>query len=493
MNHKNLSRFPRGRGASSRGSRGGKVGRATAAELVPPAPLGLVVGQFLASDLPRTVSAGKTLGITDVETIASFNWLDKADAHITVPGMPPKWTPLDQPRKLEQDSGTYYRDKNAAHYPDFPLEASVEAIMKMSSDADKASYSCPVDVFGCASTLGNLLRFTRGESASFRILVEVVDTTVHFIRREKSSREIIQDVLGYGHTFPETYTTWDKSVRGSTSHQRILKYHFGGLTLPVRFEGDGYFPDHVSASSSKDANSKKAVAAVSVDDLIASLSVSLKVPSSKISLTISDGGRTVPPRATFDLKTRSVRRKAEEAKIIAGEMPRLWLRQTPTLILAYHEQGVFRDINVQDVRAGVGKWQDENQEILARFLGLLERIVGLARDQTVSKLEITCDEGSDTLYVREQIAVIMSAFSPPVEDRWKSWLANHGTRVNGKDNENAGQLEHGSGDELDRIGLDYTVMMSVATVAAVHIERLRKNWVLQIFAGWTLINLIVMD
>ncbi len=371
--------------------------------------------------------------------------------------MPPKWTPLDQPRKLKQDSGTYYRDKNAAHYPDFPLEASVEAIMKMNSDADKASYPGPIDIFGCASTLGNLLRFTRGESASFRILVEVVGTTVHFIRREKSPREIIQDVLGYGHTFPESYTTWDKSVRGSASHQRILKYHFGGLTLLVRFEGDGFLPDHAGASSFEDTSSEKAVGAASVDDdLVASLSVSHKAPSSSTSLTISDGGRAVPSRATFDLKTRSVRRITDEAKIIAGEMPRLWLRQVPTLILAYHEQGVFRDINVQDVRAGVDIWQDENQDILARFAGLLERIVGFARDQAVSKLEITCDEGSDILYVREQIAVTMSAFSPRVKDRWKSWLANHGTIIYGKDNEKAGQLEQGSGAELDRISLDYT-------------------------------------
>lgn len=82
MNYKNLASVSRGRGVSARGSRGGKLAKATAAELVPPAPLGRVVGEFLASDLPRTVSAGKTLGVTDVETIASFNWLNKADAHI---------------------------------------------------------------------------------------------------------------------------------------------------------------------------------------------------------------------------------------------------------------------------------------------------------------------------------------------------------------------------------------------------------------------------
>ncbi|KAJ2968510.1 hypothetical protein NQ176_g9145 [Zarea fungicola] len=326
--------------------------------------------------------------------------------------MPPKWTPLDQPRRLEQDSGTYYRDKNAAHYPDFPLEASVEAIMKMNSDADKASYPGLIDVFGCA--------------------IEVVGTTVHFIRREKSPREIIQDVLGYGHTFPENYTTWDKSVRGSASHQRILKYHFGGLTLLVRFEGDGYLPDHARPSLFRSASSEKAVGAASVDDdLFASLSVSHKSLSSNISLTISDGGRLVLPRATFDLKT-----KAEEAKTIAGEMPRLWLRQVPTLILAYHEQGVFRDINVQDVRASVGKWQDENQDILARFAGLLERIVGFARDQPVSNRNVG----------------ILSTRRGSLE----SWLTNHGTIIDGKNNEKAGQLEQGSGDELGRINLDYT-------------------------------------
>lgn len=121
------------------------------------------------------------------------------------------------------------------------------------------------------------------------------------------------------------------------------------------------------------------------------------------------------------------------------------------MILAYHKQGVFRDIYVQDVRAGVGKWQDENQEILTRFSGLLERIVAFARERTVSKLELTCDEGSGTLYAREQIAVTMTAFSPRVKDRWKLWLANCGTSADGKDIEKTGHL-----DELDCTKPDYT-------------------------------------
>lgn len=78
--------------------------------------------------------------------------------------------------------------------------------MKMNLGVHKAPPGL-IDVFGCASTLGNLLRFVRGESACFRILVKVIGLTVHFICREKSPREFIKDVISYGYTFLENYTT----------------------------------------------------------------------------------------------------------------------------------------------------------------------------------------------------------------------------------------------------------------------------------------------
>lgn len=86
MNHNSFPRFTRGCGAFYRGRRGGKVGTAIDAEALPQAPLGRVVRQFPAPDLPYTVFTEKNLGIANVEIIASFNWLDKGDAHITVPG-----------------------------------------------------------------------------------------------------------------------------------------------------------------------------------------------------------------------------------------------------------------------------------------------------------------------------------------------------------------------------------------------------------------------
>jgi hypothetical protein len=97
-----------------------------------------------------------------------------------------------------------------------------------------------VDIIGCGSTLGSLLRFARGTVQSFRMLVEVIGNTVFLIRSENSPTEIIPDVRGYGHTFPEAYTTWNASGQGSESHQRLINYDFAGMNCLVRFEVDGF-------------------------------------------------------------------------------------------------------------------------------------------------------------------------------------------------------------------------------------------------------------
>lgn len=49
---------------------------------------------------------------------------------------------------------------------------------------------------------------------------------------------------GYGHTFPEANTTWEADVKGSASHQRLIRYNVAGLDMVVRFEADGYIWPH---------------------------------------------------------------------------------------------------------------------------------------------------------------------------------------------------------------------------------------------------------
>ncbi|OBT60337.1 hypothetical protein VE03_10357 [Pseudogymnoascus sp. 23342-1-I1] len=152
---------------------------------------------------------------------------------------PPAWTPPAVDTKLKPDSGHVFRDINAARYASYPLEPAFRSLRAMQPDHDIQA----VDIVGCGSTIGNLLRFARSESRPFRFDVDVIGDTVLFIRRENSPTELISDLRGYGHTFPEAYTTWDSEVRGSCSHQRIIQYEFGGLTFLIRTETDGYVRD----------------------------------------------------------------------------------------------------------------------------------------------------------------------------------------------------------------------------------------------------------
>lgn len=64
-----------------------------------------------------------------------------------------------------------------------------------------------LNIFACASTLGNLVRFSSGDPKPFRMLFNVIGGVVHFVRRELSPTETIPDIRGYGHSFPGAYST----------------------------------------------------------------------------------------------------------------------------------------------------------------------------------------------------------------------------------------------------------------------------------------------
>lgn len=282
-----------------------------------------------------------------------------------------------------------------------------------------------VDVVACSSTLGNLLRFIRGEDKQFRILVELVGSTVFLIRRENTPRELICDVKGFGHTFPEAYTTWDREVQGSTSHQRIISYRFGDLEFLVRFEADGYIADEEDRDDSRglsvpamfDANE-------SMDDLSAALagnrvnSVATGNGHHK-DLKILQGGRVVEQDHIFELKTRSVRRKQVDTfeDTFGNQLPRLWVAQIPKFILAYHNHGTFEEISVRDARADIQVWEKDHLEDLSRLAALIHHIIDLVRSRADSKLELR-HNAIGTLEVREQLKDVGNALSESVRSMW---------------------------------------------------------------------------
>ncbi|KAN0085300.1 hypothetical protein V8E54_001767 [Elaphomyces granulatus] len=372
-----------------RASRGGLFGNKEQShpdKESPPPPYGELLLETKREDLQVSSYDPR---ITSCSYVASYSWLNRAVPSVMIPGEPPIWNPPVNNRQLEPDKGKYFRDPNAAKYPSYPLEPAVQAILKQ----------CPqfgtneVDIFTCASILGNLSRFIRGVDQSFRFVMERVGNTVFLLRRENSPTELISDVRGYGHTFPEEYTSWGRALAGSESHQRIIRYDFGGLRFLVRFESDGYIR--------KEDKAERTVESTDVNSLIGMLRGHSPTVA-KDGLHIEEGGCPVPQedvidiktRSEFDFKTRTLKKEINMTDLT----PRLWVSQIPTLIVGYHNHGLFEDIRVQSVRGDILQWERDNERSLRKLASLLHELTEYA-GTSKTNLEI-CRSGNGPLEIR---------------------------------------------------------------------------------------------
>ena len=298
-------------------------------------------------------------------------------------GKPPLWTPLQTAQRLDEDDGTYYRDPNAAKFPSFPTEPAVQAILRMHPHF---SFS-EVDIFACGSTMGNLVRLAMRVDKPFRFDIESIGNTVLFVRRENLPTEIIPNVRGYGHTFPEQYTTWEPEVKGSETHQRVVEYNLAGLKCLVRFEVDGYHgevPSKDGIVESKDTDSSPDPDALAK---VMETTVFNQAPEHACkALRVETGGSIVSQEAIFDLKTRSGKWGKQ---VDMGELlPALYIKQIPNVIIAYHDGGgLFHDIQEQKIQARLGIWEVEFGEAIDRLAVLLRRILKIVKDNKGTLLE----------------------------------------------------------------------------------------------------------
>ena len=348
----------------------------------------------------KTDTEADDLSITDVSYLASYNWLTHGKKTILIPGTlhhhsafrlelkllgcPPKWCPPVHVPALREDRGTYYRDKNASQYPSYPIEPSVRSIWTMHPDFDGQK----IDVFACGNTMGSLISFLERKEKTFRFGTEKIGNTLFLIRRENNPNDTIDNVRGYGHTFPEVYTTWDKEYAGSESHQRLVSYSLGGLRCILRSETDGYLPQKLDGNHSlKQEGVPDRHEQLDEDRLLSlpSLSSSTTVPLSETSgIRVRRAGEVVPQSAIFDLKTRSSRSEIDMEDFIQ----RMVVNQTPNFVIAYHSRGVFNNIQVKDVRATIEDWEIENEELLGRLQEILTMIRTLTDRQTDGRLEV---------------------------------------------------------------------------------------------------------
>lgn len=433
-------------------------------------PLGSLLETTKLSDLESTTeSDGGDVSIQDCTYIALYNWLNQESPTILVPGKsypftgllfrrmisfqlillpaysyhdlapfpnpycqvkptnkykgkPPQWTPYTTTQDIPEDRGSYYRDPNAARYPPFPTLPAVLSILHTTPFFPTHE----IDVFACGSTLGNLLRFTRSVNKPFRFKVQLIGSTVFLIRMENDPRELIEGIHGYGHTFPEAYTTWDESVKGSESHQRLIRYRFAGMNCVVRFECDGYVPQLSSDATSK--TSRSFGTKYDIDTLVNELTATStsrkggRFPLSgntEITIKSDTDEDRIPQDLTFDLKTRSNRSGREID--LEDFYPVLWLKQIPRLIVAYHNgRGRFapETIQVMMLHDEVRRWETENERGIRRYSTLLKRILKVAKQAGDALLEV-CSAGDGTLEIRKQHGEGQHALPLDVRDKWK--------------------------------------------------------------------------
>lgn len=357
-----------------------------------PTPLAISRSDVLTMETPAPVS------ITDVELLSSYNWLD---AHsntptIMVPGCPALWSAtLGGTRQLKKDSGLVYISQNAARHPESPLEPLFRALY-----ATNPTYEIrATDVVTDRNNIRKLLSFvnpstTKDGLEAFTMNIEMINNTALFSRAEEKTVEFIgsQDFRGYGHEFEKAYTT--SQINDSTGHHRIISYRFGGLKFIVRHETDGYCDDKSSAPSSNFKSHEDDA----LSNMLESLALSPSdeppdtVPNAASKLKVRRGGRTVPLESTLEIKTR-VSHKPLEIEDVAAQ---LWVSQTPKLVRAYHQKGLFQTPEVETVTEAIKSWEDQRQNDLRRLAGLVQKVIFLTKacgGRTVLK----CDPIRDRL------------------------------------------------------------------------------------------------
>ncbi|KAK2751028.1 hypothetical protein FQN57_000103 [Myotisia sp. PD_48] len=400
------------------------VSRGPAMHPKPPSPpLGTLLATIDRGDLARiSDTATASPKITACEVVASYSWLNRKKPTILIPGQPPAWTPLPDPVKLKQDRGDYFVDRNAARFPNHPMQPAIEAVFAENPAFETTS----IDIVACGSTLGNLIRYIRKSDQSFRILVEIIGNTLFLVRRENSPTELIDGVYGYNHTFAEKYTTWDPEVKGTESHNRILRYSLGNFTCLVRCEADGYHPDLIDEERGKKKDRlqkcKSHLGVEDSDQILASafedssIGTRIQIGHSNDTLLIKRGGKRIPQSAVFDLKTRSIYKKNKE-DVLKEQLHRLWIAQIPNLVLGYHKAGEFNEIHRIDTGEKFEQWESENAEVLRQLVGLLGELISFA--QVDSKLELRRVEGSDVIEIREQLEDARDTLPAELHRRWK--------------------------------------------------------------------------
>ena len=329
------------------------------------------------------------------------------------------WRPLDSAEELAKDQGWMVLDQGTFMWPTRPMEPLFRALEHTARQAIQVSAHqsifsstlANVDIVIDRHTWAKLFDFVNGVSSKFSFVVELVGQKVVFVSRGGIVRQRIVKFSGYGKTFLQEYTKFEGDVRGSASHHRILKFRFAGLGYLLRLDCDGCMPRNSSSTSldgnvsedddecgfegeggtgSKDPGSRlqDTMDVDDVPDVVDTPESNVDQEQTEEALKVRPAGRVVDHWTCVDIKTRSIYGTLDLSVVL----PRLWMSQTPTLIVAYNRSGRFEDVRIDRVGAQLDEWEDDNQELLAKLDALMRRIVCEARGTKSGKCRVSFEE-----------------------------------------------------------------------------------------------------
>lgn len=314
--------------------------------------------------------------ITDVKHLASYNWIEARIPTIAVPGSPAQWSAPPGRRQVKKDSGLVYIFQNAARHPDSPLEPLFRSLHIENPSFD----TNPIDIVSDRNNIRKLLSFikptlSKNGLAAFTIRVDMTAQTAIFSRKETATYEVIgpEEFRGFGHEFEKAYTT--SQIKDSTGHHRIISYRLGGLSFLVRHETDGCVRDLRSSLKGEESTGDE------LADILDSLSITPKTasidePSIKSNLTIKRKGRITLRESTLEIKTRVSHKPLELTEVAA----QLWVSQTPNLVRAHHQRGIFSAPKVEDVTAAIKDWEKTRQDAITKLVVLIDCIIRVTRN-----------------------------------------------------------------------------------------------------------------
>lgn len=234
---------------------------------------------------------------------------------------------------LKPDSGPRYVDQNADRNQTSPLAALIRAVQSSKPEFDFSA----IDTITDRRPIRKLYGLVTGDGKPFKFGITILGNTALFTRREDRTRDE-QLQKEYRQAFETAYLKISLSGKDSTSHHRVVRYAFGGMTFLVRSAIDAYLRDRVEQLEPADGD--KQTTPDELTDFVKAMSLSEPTPRLSIftaKVAVIRGGQPIPHTATLELSTRSDR--TPKGDVLARKLPDLWISQTANFMEAYHGRG----------------------------------------------------------------------------------------------------------------------------------------------------------